>query len=149
MESARASLKRIDEWVERITAQAGSTPPEPTPFSACADKFFAALDEDLNISGALGPLFDLIRESNSALDRGELAPAHAAQLLADWRKIDSVLGFEREAAAIPAEVLALVEQRQQARAAKDWKKSDELRDSILALGWVVKDTKDGPKLTPR
>ncbi|MEP6669857.1 MAG: cysteine--tRNA ligase [Chthoniobacter sp.] len=149
MESARAALKRIDEWVDRITAQAGSASPAATPLSTFAEKFFAALDEDLNISGALGPLFDLIRESNAALDRGDLAPAHAAQLLADWRQIDSVLGFEREAAAIPAEVLALVEERQQARASKEWKKSDELRDAILALGWMVKDTKDGPKLTPR
>ena len=40
------------------------------------------------------------------------------------------------------------EQRQEARAAKDWKQSDVLRDQIAALGWVVKDTKEGPKLTP-
>ena len=149
LESARAALHRIDEWVERITAHAAGTSSAATPFSAFTEKFFNALDEDLNISGALGDLFDLIRESNSALDRGEVSPAQAAQLLGDWRRIDSVLGFEREAAAIPAEVLALVEQRQQARANKDWKKSDELRDAILALDWVVKDTKDGPKLTCR
>ena len=117
--------------------------------TASAEKFFAALDEDLNISGALGALFDLIRESNSALDRGEMAPAQAARLLTEWQRIDSVLCFQREAAAVPAEVLALVEERLQVRAAKDWKRSDELRDAILALGWVVKDTKDGPKLTPR
>jgi len=149
LESARASLKRIDEWVDRLTAHAAGAAAAATPLSDYTEKFFAALDEDLNISGALAPLFDLIRESNSAIDRGELTPAQAAQLLADWRRIDSVLGFEREVAAIPAEVLALVEQRQQARADKEWKKSDELRDAILALGWVVKDTKDGPKLTAR
>ncbi len=149
LESAQASLHRIDEWVDRLTTHAAGAAPAATPLSDFAEKFFAALDEDLNISGALAPLFDLIRESNSALDRGELTPAQAAQLLADWRRIDSVLGFEREAAAVPAEVLALVEQRQQARANKEWKKSDELRDAILALGWVVKDTKDGAKLTAR
>jgi cysteinyl-tRNA synthetase len=149
LESARAALHRIDEWAERITAHAAGATPEAKPLSALAENFFSALDEDLNISGALGYLFDLIRESNSALDRGELAPAQAAQLLTDWRRIDSVLRFEREAAAIPAEVLALIEQRQQARANKDWKKSDELRDEIFAKGWIVKDTKDGPKLSPR
>ncbi|EDY18382.1 cysteinyl-tRNA synthetase [Chthoniobacter flavus Ellin428] len=149
LESARASLARIDEWVDRLTAHAAGASPTATPLSDFTEKFFAALDEDLNISGALAPLFDLIRESNSALNRSELSPAEAAQLLADWRRIDSVLGFEREAAAIPADVLALVEQRQQARADKEWKKSDELRDEILAKGWVVKDTKEGPKLTPR
>ena len=50
---------------------------------------------------------------------------------------------------IMAEVLAMLEERQRARASKEWKKSDELRDAILLLGWVVKDTKDGQKLTPR
>ena len=149
LESARAALHRVDEWVERIVAHAGSAAPAATTLSGSVEKFFAALDEDLNISSALAALFDLLRESNTALDRGELSAGQAAQLLADWRRMDSVLGFEREAAAIPAEVLALVEQRQQARANKDWKKSDELRDAILALGWIVKDTKDGPKLTPR
>jgi cysteinyl-tRNA synthetase len=149
LESARASLARIDEWVDRLTTHSTGASPVATALSDFTEKFFVALDEDLNISGALAPLFDLIRESNSALNRGELSPAQAAQLLADWRRIDSVLGFEREAAAVPAEVLALVEQRQRARANKEWKKSDELRDEILATGWVVKDTKDGPKLTPR
>ena len=60
--------------------------------------FFAALDDDLNISGALGHLFDLIRESNAALDRGELSPAQAAQLLADWQRIDRVLALRARSA---------------------------------------------------
>jgi hypothetical protein len=45
-----------------------------------------------------------------------------------------------------AEVLALVEQRQQARAGKQWADSDRLREQISALGWTVQDTKDGQKL---
>jgi cysteinyl-tRNA synthetase len=149
LEAARSALHRIDEWVERITAHAAGAAPAPTALGALGEKFFGALDEDLNISGALGYLFDLIRESNAALDRGDISPEQTASLLAAWRRIDAVLGFEREAAALPAEVLALVEEREKARAARDWKKSDELRDAILTLGWVAKDTKDGPKLTPR
>jgi cysteinyl-tRNA synthetase len=94
-------------------------------------------------------LFDLIRESNSGLDGGTTTPGQAAQLLTDWRRIDSVLGFEREASAIPTDVQQLVDEREKVRTARDWKKSDELRDAILALGWLVKDTKDGSKLTPR
>ena len=100
------------------------------------------------ISAALGHLFDLIRESNAALDRGALPAAPAAALLADWQRLDGVLALQRESAAVPAEVTALVEQRQRARAEKQWAESDRLRDAIAALGWVVKDTKDGPKLTP-
>src|SRR4051812_13556509 len=144
LEGARAALERIDEWVTRLESLAGSVPVVPTELTARADGFFAALDDDLNISGALGHLFDLIRESNSALDRGELSPGQAAQVLDAWRRIDGVLAFQRETAAVPAGVLDLVELRQQARARKEWAESDRLRDEIARLGWNVKDTKDGP-----
>ena len=153
MEGARAALGRIDEWVKRI-ADCGSriAAPEqaalPPELARHVAEFFNALDDDLNISGAMGQLFDLIRESNSALDQGALTPAQAAQLLAGWERIDSVLACQRDAVPVPAEVLALVEQRQQVRAAKGWAESDRLRDEIAALGWLVKDTKDGPKLSP-
>ena len=73
----------------------------------------------------------------------------AADLLIIWESINSVLSFERDAATPSPEVLALAEQRQVARANKQWGESDRLRDAIAALGWVVKDTKEGPKLTPK
>ena len=148
LEAARAALGRIDEWAVRLQEHAKDTVPATTPLAANAEKFFVALDEDLNISAALSHLFDLIRESNAALDRDGLSPAQAAQLLAGWQLIDGVLAFQRESAAIPAAVSVLVEKRQQARADKDWKASDRLRDEIAALGWIVKDTKDGAKLSP-
>lgn len=148
MDGARTSLGRIDEWVARLTEYANAAAPEATELSAHAERFFADLDDDLNISGAFGQLFNLIRESNKSLDEQRLSQGQAAQLLADWQRMNSVLALERGAAAAPAEVLALVEQRQEARAARDWARSDVLRDEIAALGWTVKDTKEGPKLTP-
>ncbi len=148
LDGARAALARLDEWTERLAEYAGPHAPEPTPLAAAREQFFAALDDDLNISGAMGHLFVLIRDSNAAMDARTLTQAQAAQLLADWQRMNAVLALERDAQVIPAEVTLLVEQRQQARGAKDWKKSDELRDEILKLGWVVKDTKDGPKLSP-
>lgn len=153
MEAARASLGRIDEWVERLRDQSAGTSASgaavPASLADHVEAFFANLDDDLNISGALGHLFDLIRESNSAIDRGELSAVQAAHLLTEWQRIDAALAFERDARLTPAEVLALVQEREAARAAKDWKKSDRLRDEIAQLGWIVKDTKEGPKLTPR
>jgi cysteinyl-tRNA synthetase len=147
LDGARTSLARLDEWAERLAIHAGQAAPAPTDLSAYAERFFDTLDDDLNISGALGHLFDLVRESNRALDAGTLTPAQAAQALGDWHRINQVLALEREADAIPAEVTALAEERQQARAAKEWKRSDELRDQIAALGWTIKDGKDGAKLS--
>lgn len=149
LESARAALARIDEWAARLTEYAKSFGGESLAPSTNShlEKFFAALDDDLNISGAFGHLFDLIRETNKAMDEQKLAEEQAARLLDEWKQVQTVLALEPESADVPAEILALVEERQAARLARDWKKSDELRDEIAARGWLVKDTKDGPKLS--
>jgi cysteinyl-tRNA synthetase len=81
------------------------------------------------------------------MDKGEISPEQARGLLDYWERINSVLRLEPEAVAVPSEVAALLEERTAARAAKDWAKSDALRDELLKHGWVVKDTKDGTKLT--
>ncbi len=167
LESARASLDRIDEWGLRMLEHAGHL----QYFSSKTDMeewlgskktfvassyslpsqtaFFEALDDDLNISAALGHLFETIRETNRALDNGLLAAQDAEAVLDWWLKVDRILALSRGAKNIPASVSTLVEQRQQARAAKNWSEGDRLRDEIAQLGWNVKDTKDGPKLTPR
>ncbi len=147
--AARAALGRIDEWVTRVREVAGIAAPEPTAFSEGTAAFFTALDDDLNISAAMGALFTLVRDTNADFDLGAISSGQSAQLLVDWQRMNSVLALERDTLAIPAAVSALVEQRQAARIAKDWPASDRLRDEIAALGWIVKDTKDGPKLTPR
>jgi cysteinyl-tRNA synthetase len=124
----------------------GELPPD---LESDVAQFFDDLDDDLNISGAMGRLFDLVRESNRALDAGTLDPAAAGALLAGWQRMNSVLAFERDALAVPEEVRQLVGQREAARAAKNWAESDRLRDVVAGHGWIVKDTKEGPKLTPK
>jgi cysteinyl-tRNA synthetase len=144
--AARSALMRIDEWLARLSSHAG---PQASAWALPQQKAFdESLDDDLNISAALGHLFEVIRESNRRLDAGVLTDADARSLLDWWNHIDTVLALAPEPARAPDEVLQLVGERQEARAAKDWKRSDELRDRILAMGWQLKDTKDGPKLAP-
>jgi cysteinyl-tRNA synthetase len=151
MEEARESLTRIDDWLLRLeeksqqeNAQRSTSNIEPP-----IQEFDAALDDDLNISGALGVLFDGIRESNRALDEGTLDAAAAHKWLQWWARIDRVLAITRARSGVPDEIVALAEERERARLAKDWRKSDELRDKLSALGWEVRDTKDGRKITKR
>ena len=70
----------------------------------------------------------------------------AARTLADFHLLDAILDIAPEAVAVPAEVQRLVEERLAARTAKDWARSDQLREAIAALGWAVKDTKAGSQL---
>ena len=145
--AARTALGRLDAWRARLTEAAGTENATESP-ARTTEEFFAALDDDLNISGALAVLFETLRESNRRMDEGTLTPKQARGLL-DWlARVDGVLALEPEAAAtIPPEVEELVSARAAARAAKEWKKSDEIRDQIASLGWLVKDTKDGQKIT--
>ena len=148
---ARSALGRIDEWVARLEDRAaGATASNlPAQFASGIEAFFSDLDDDLNISGAMGRLFDLIRDTNRALDSGEINAATAGAILGGWRRIHSILGLERDSHTPSPEVLAIVEERQAARSNKQWGESDRLRDAVAALGWVVKDTKEGPKLSPK
>jgi cysteinyl-tRNA synthetase len=110
-------------------------------------QFSAALDEDFNISGAWGAVFEWVRENNRILDSSKVEPSRAAAALAAWEKIDSVLALSRvDEAQVPAELLALLQERQAARKARDFKRSDAIRDELKAKGWVIEDTPKGARL---
>lgn len=150
MEEARTALGRIDGWLARLRTKAEENIEHPRSNTEHRSEEFAeALDDDLNISAALAFLFDTIRETNRALDEGTLTASAARAWLEWWKRIDTVLALTAEEAAMPAEVTRLAEERAQARLAKEWGKSDELRDQLAALGWEVRDTKDGQKVTKR
>lgn len=146
--AARTALGRLDAWRERLSEVTGGEVSEEAP-DATAEELFAMLDDDLNISGALAVLFETLRESNRRMDQGVLTPKQARGLLEWLARVDGVLALEPDllAEVIPPEVEELVAARAAAREAKEWKKSDEIRDQIAALGWLVKDTKDGQRVS--
>src|SRR5438132_3471902 len=149
MDEARQALARIDEWLARLLETSGDKIDDKNVDIELGQQFEEALDDDLNISAALGFLFESIRETNRAMDRNELDAASANTWLNWWKRINSVLDLEGETDELPAAVAQLADERERARLAKKWKTSDELRDRIAALGWEVRDTKDGQKLTRR
>ena len=148
--AARTALRRIDEFTTRLADVAqGAAPGEgPAWADTAAQRFEAAMDDDLNISAALAALFDAIREGNAAMDAQTLTPAEATAVQALFRRWDSALGvLQKPAQTIPDEVQTLLDRRQAARGAKDWAQADALRGSIAALGWTVKDTPKGQTVT--
>lgn len=159
---ARTALARIDECVGKLrevgapssSSARNDSPTEPQRAelelgapSALPTRFAEAMDEDLNISAAWATVFDWVRETNKRLAENSLAPPEAAAMLAVWGKVNSVLGIGSAAEAeAPPEIGALLAARQAARKAKDFKRSDEIRDELKAKGWVVEDSPKGPKL---
>lgn len=143
--AARKSLARIDDWVERLEKLAAG--PAEEHELASRTGFDDSLDDDLNISGALGHLFDIIRESNSLMDAERLSPGAAYAVLQRWQRMESVLGTGKPSLDIPKEIVAILNERTAARAARNWKESDRLRDILTEKGWAVKDSKDGSTLS--
>ncbi len=161
LQGARTALARIDECLGKlreITGSAGFQPASlPTKerqpagkmpaLPAVLQRFSDSLDEDLNISAAWGAVFEWVRETNRRIAEHSLSATDSAGALAAWDRIDSVLGIGTPAEAeAPAEIIALLEARQAARKAKDFKKSDAIRDELKAKGWAIEDTPKGPRL---
>ncbi len=157
---ARTALARIDECVAKLRELAGAPDSGTASFSApqhagpeagapagLIARFTAAMDEDLNVSGAWGVVFEWVRETNRKLAAGELAREQAVAALAAWDQAEAVLGIgTKTETEVPAELLALLEERQAARKARDFKRADAIRDELKAKGWVIEDTPKGPRL---
>ncbi len=150
LNGARAALQRLDEFQARLADRAGSVAAAaalPSWAEETRPRFEGALADDLNVSGALGALFDLVHAGNKAMDAAQAAPAEAAAVRALLARFDGVLGFlAAPEAEVPAQALALLEQRQAARKAKNWAESDRIRNELATLGWIIQDTPQGAKL---
>ena len=109
------------------------------------EKFEAGMDDDLNTSVALAAIHDLTREVNTAISRGDLREDDQREVLAAIDRFDSVLNIFGEATpkVLDQEIQNLIDERQEARHRRDFKRADEIRDELVQLGIVLEDTKDG------
>ena len=146
LHAAREALNKLakaaQQLAEKSPADVVLGAIEFGPFQSAWD----ALNDDLNTAGALGGIFTGLREATK-LD-GLAAAQSLAALNRMLRALGLVLPAAEKKAEIPEEIRALAEQRLAVRAAKDWAQSDVLRDQLTALGWTIKDSKDGYELTP-
>jgi cysteinyl-tRNA synthetase len=164
LDQAATARRRIGDFLGELKAvpagAAGPAPVEPLIETARAG-LVAGLEDDLNIAEGLAALFTLIKNANPLLVQGQVSKAGADKLAAFIAEIDSVLGLRPSPAVelsgriggsgdvtgtldvLETEIQKKVEERQQARAAKDFPRSDALRRELLAMGIILEDTKDG------
>lgn len=152
IQQAEAALTRLRTARERLEeAQRVQATAEDAAFTASLDgfraRFEAAMDDDLNTADAIGALFDLVRACNTFVTepRGGAA-IDAAKALFD--QLTGVLGLlqHKQEEAMPEEALRLLDERQQARKAKDFARADAIRAQLKEMGFAVEDTAQGPKL---
>ncbi len=146
--SAKSAVDRLKNFVRRLhdANGTGSDGKVQMQISHVKECFGGAMDDDLNISVALASLFDFVREINNLLDAGLVSKDEAAELSDVMAGFDSVLGVigkvEAEEA-LPSNIDELVQKREAARKAKNWKEADQIRAQLKAMGIVVEDTAQG------
>jgi cysteinyl-tRNA synthetase len=147
LRAAESAVQRLRDFMHNLETAAGSGVDLQPLLEATRQRFEDSLDDDLNISGALGAVFEMVRAVNRAIANQTLSPADAHQVKALMQRFDSVLGLlapEEEPG--DSRVQALVQERQEARQRRDFARADALRDEIQQLGYAVEDTPQGPRL---
>jgi len=143
IERAERTLAKLDDLNRRWEALGAGRPAGVTPDGAALDRFRALMDDDLATPAVTGLLFDLVGSANTALAAGDVVAA--APTVAAALAIAGALGLAPRVAetALDEETARLVAERDEARAARDFDRSDAIRDRLTALGWVVQDTPAG------
>ena len=155
MEAAKNSLERILEAagklsdrkdnaaVENITEEELALLKEAEGF---VTKFEAAMDDDCNTADALAAIFEHVKFANTNVNENS-SKEFAAGLYEELFKLSDVLGLkiEKKEEILDKEIEDLIQERQAARKAKDFKRADEIRDELLKKGIILKDTREGVK----
>ncbi len=142
LRSADSAVKRLNEFAVRLGAVVAEAGPPPDARA----RWDAALDEDLNLPAAAGHLFEFVKAFNTRIEAGRVTPGERASALAFLHHANRVLDvIEFPNDGVDAEVEALIAEREQARRARDFARSDEIRQQLLAMGILLEDTKDGPR----
>jgi len=154
VEEAGRALERFDRLFQEAARVPEAPAPLPEGFRGYRGRFEAAMDDDFNTPQALAVLFELGRALQETLDRAGGEPSGRAAVAAgvrELRALGAVLGlFGTPAPATPPpEVAQLVAERAEARRRRDWRRADELRETIHRLGWTVEDTPTGARVLPR
>jgi cysteinyl-tRNA synthetase len=150
LENARAGLKRIDDFVERLRsarqAENGSAEADQL-IHDFEQRFKESLNQDLNAASGLTALFELIRGLNPVLDGRGLGEDQEARVLAAIEDADVILGvLLGEEEKIPREAKELAAEREEARNKKDFARADALREELKSLGYQAEDTPSGTRL---
>lgn len=146
LEAARSALERYNDFIANLESYSGgkSDGSANDILHNTRRDFEAALDDDLNISGALGAVFDFIRDINRLKAEDKLSKEEKEQALELIRKFDSVLNFTTgKEKSLDAQVEALIQKRNDARKSKDFATSDKIRDQLIGMGIILEDTPQG------
>ncbi len=150
LDAARSSLERYNDFITNLESYAGGeSDNSAAEFIAKTKKGFEdALDDDLNVSGALGVVFDFIRDINRLKAENKLSADERDNALTAMLSFDSVLNFRYHISSDDSdssEIESLIQQRADAKKNKDFALADKIRADLLEQGIILEDSRDGTK----
>jgi len=147
LDAAGAALERYNDFVSNLEGYSGGSSDGSADgvITAAAAGFEQSLDDDLNISGALGVLFDFIREINKLKAENKLSTEERDRALQLTNRFDTVLDFRTRTVSLEAEIEDLIRQRTEARKSRNFAQADKIRDDLLKRGIILEDTPQGVK----
>ncbi|HWB86985.1 MAG TPA: cysteine--tRNA ligase [Bryobacteraceae bacterium] len=150
LKSATIAIERLRNFKLRLETDQfaqGRSEQLATRTAAASEAFTASLDDDLNAAEALAAVFEYARDANTAMDAGEFRSGNVAAALEFLARFDAVFDVLKPSAAsgaLPdAEVEQLIAERTAAKKARDFARSDQIRDQLLQQGVILEDTKSG------
>jgi len=148
LEGAKNALQRFYDFMDSLTRvknQKDNAMVDELLRKARVD-FENALDDDLNMSEALGVIFDLVRDVNRLMDEGKLSSSDALEASNQMKSFDKVLGIlKKEELVLDDKIKELILKREEARRKRDWALADKIRKEIEFSGIIIEDTPEGPK----
>ena len=149
LKAAQRALRRLQQLrtdLVRVTTDAN--PPGDLRSWGPFEPVYNALADNLNTPDALGRLFTGVHEIERRLHNNALDSNEAIETLVQFDAVMHLFGFRFDVAALeaPDNVKQLAEQRWEAKKARDFARADELRSQVTALGWTIRDAKDGYEL---
>jgi cysteinyl-tRNA synthetase len=148
LRGAESTVERLNDFKRRLTelkTEEGSSPAIAELIEVAQEEFEEALDNDLNTAEALAAIHNFVREVNAERAEGTIESGDQAALLAAIDRFDSVFNIfgEVQQELLDSEIQALIDERQSARATRNFARADEIRNQLTAMGIILEDTKDG------
>jgi cysteinyl-tRNA synthetase len=150
LEAAKGAVERLTNFMHRLVDSDGKGSGEriELPTKRVQEDFSEAMDDDLGINVALAALFNFVREVNNLLGDNMLSKEEAQQVYSLMMKFDRVLGVVgdvKNEEKLPKEAEELIQKREEARKARDWKTADQIRQQLRDMGILIEDTAQGVK----